>query len=162
MYIMGFEIVEFSVLKLSKEPIQAMGGLADHYYLAETLNANNSIGWGPHGLELRGLVKITAQELERIEIFTAAAQYSMAVNNCEHFANYILYGINFSSQRHLWWKYLGAEIIALLQPVQTMMGNYNAFIGEQASRILSENLRQARIDKANKERIEFWKSRGVL
>jgi hypothetical protein len=64
---MGFEIVEFSVLKLSKEPIQEMGGLADHYYLAETVNASNSIGWGPHGLELRGSVKVTTQELERIE-----------------------------------------------------------------------------------------------
>jgi hypothetical protein len=97
-----------------------------------------------------------------IEIFMSAAQYSMAVNNCEHFANYVLYGINFSSQRHLWWKCLGAEIISLLQPVQSVRENYNDFIGEQTSEILNENLRQARINKANKERIEFWKSRGVL
>jgi hypothetical protein len=159
---MGFEIVEFSVLKLSKEPIQSMGGLADHYYLVETLNANNSLGWGPHGLELRGLVKITVQELERIEIFMSAAKYSMTVNNCEHFANYVLYGINLSSQQHVWWKYLGAEIISLLQPVQSVRGNHNAFIGEQVSKILNENLRKAWIDKANNERIEFWKSRGVL
>jgi hypothetical protein len=92
---MGFEVVESSVLKVCKVPIQELAGFAEHYYLAENANLDNSVGWGSSGLELRGLVKITSQELERIERFMSVAKYSIAVNNCEHFANYVLYGINF-------------------------------------------------------------------
>jgi hypothetical protein len=55
---MGFEVVEFSVLKILKVPIQELTGLADHYYLAETTNLYNSVGWSPSGIELRGVVKI--------------------------------------------------------------------------------------------------------
>lgn len=88
-----------------------------------------------------------------------AVKYSITVNNCEHFANYILYGINLSSQQHTWWKSLGAEVISLLQPVQGVRDNYSSFIGQQAAEILNENLRQAKIEQANRERTEFWKSR---
>jgi hypothetical protein len=158
---MGFEIVESSVLKVFKIPIQELAGLADHYYLAETSSLHNSVGWGAKGLELRGVVKITQQEFERVERFISVAKYSIAINNCEHFANYVLHGINLSSQQHTWWKCLGAEIISLLQPVQSVGGNYNSFIGHQVAEMLNENLRQAKIERANRERIEFWKSRGI-
>ena len=87
---MGFEVVESSVLKVYKVPIQELFGFADHYYLAENANLHNSVGWGPSGLELRGLVKITPQELERVERFMSVAKYSISINNCEHFANYVL------------------------------------------------------------------------
>jgi hypothetical protein len=95
---MGFELVESSVLQVFKGPIPELAGLADHYYLAETSNPHHSVGWGASGLELRSSVRITSLELERVERFMAAAKYSIAVNNCEHFANYILHGINLSSQ----------------------------------------------------------------
>lgn len=85
---MGFEVVESSVLKVCKTPLQSLAGLADHYYLSETTNLYHSVGWGPTGLELRGRVRITAKEMERVKKFMAAAKYSIAVNNCEHFANY--------------------------------------------------------------------------
>ena len=158
---MGFEFVESSVLKVFKLPIQELAGLADHYYLAETSSLHNSLGWGMNGLELRGVVKITRQESERVEQFMSVAKYSIAISNCEHFANYVLHGINFSSQQHTWWKCLGSEIISLLQPVQSIGGNYNSFIGHQAAEVLNENLRQAKIERANRERIDFWKSRGI-
>lgn len=158
---MGFEVVEASVLKVRKVLIQELAGFADHYYLAENANLCSSVGWGPSGLELRGSVKITAQELERVERFMSVAKYNIAVNNCEHFANYVLYGINFSSQQHTWWKCLGAEIISLLQPVQGMESNYNSFIHQQIADVLNENLRQAKIERANRKRIEFWKNRGI-
>lgn len=158
---MGFEIVESSVLKVFKVPIQELAGFADHYYLAETPNLYNSLGWGSSGLELRGRVKITLQELERVEKFMLVAKYSISVNNCEHFANYVLHGINLSSQQHTWWKCLGAESISLLQPVQSVTDNYNSFKSQQIAEVLNENLRQAKIEKANRERIEFWKSRGI-
>ncbi len=158
---MGFKVVESSVLKVFKMPIQELAGLADHYYLAETSSLHNSLGWGTNGLELRGAVKITPQEFERIGRFMSVAKYNIAINNCEHFANYVLHGINLSSQQHIWWKYLGSEVISLLQPVQSVGGNYNSFIGHQVAEVLNENLRQAKIERANRERIEFWKSRGI-
>jgi len=158
---MGFEVVECSILKVFKVPVQELVGLADHYYLGETSSLHNSVGWGPNGLELRGKVKVTPQEMERIERFMAVAKYSIAVNNCEHFANYVLHGINFSSQQNTWWKCLGAEVVRLLQPVQSVGENYNSLVGQQIANVLNENLRQAKIEKANRERIEFWKSRGI-
>lgn len=156
---MSFEVVEFSVLKVCKFPIRELASFADHYYLSENGDFRNSLGWGPNGLEVKGLVKVTAQELERVEQFMQAAKYSIAINNCEHFANYILYGINLSSQQHTWWKGLGAEVLSLLQPVQGVRDNYSNFIGQQAAEVLNTNLRQAKIDRANQERIEFWQAR---
>jgi len=158
---MGFEVVESSVLKVCKVPIQGLVGFADHYYLAENANLHNSVGWSPSGLELRGLVGITPQELERVERFMSVAKYSIAINNCEHFANYVLHSINLSSQQHTWWKCLGAEIISLLQPVQGVRDNHNSFMSQQIAAVLNENLRQAKIERANRERIEFWKNRGI-
>lgn len=158
---MRFEVVEFSVLKLFKVPIQELAGFADHYYLAETANLYNSVGWGSRGLELQGAVRITPKEIERVKRFMSVARYSIAVNNCEHFANYVLHGINLSSQQHTWWKCLGAEVISLLQPVQGLQDSYSSFMSQQVAEVLSENLRQVKIEKANRERIDFWKFRGI-
>jgi hypothetical protein len=119
---MGFEIVESSVLKVCKVPIQ---------------------------------------ELDRVEKFMSVAKYNIAINNCEHFSNFVLYGINLSSQQHTWWKCLGAEVISLLQPVQGVRDNHNSFMSQQIADVLNENLRQAKIDRANREHIEFRKNRGI-
>lgn len=156
---MKFEIVETSVLKVCKFPIRKLIGVADHYYLSENEDVRNSLGWGSRGIEVRGLVRATVQERERVEQFMQAVKYDMAINNCEHFANYVLHGINLSSQQHTWWKCLGAEVISLLQPVQGVRDNYSSFIGQQAAEILNENLRQAKIEQANRERTEFWQAR---
>lgn len=158
---MRFEVVGSSVLKLFKVPIQELAGFADHYYLAETANLYNSVGWGSRGLELQGVVRITPKEIERVKRFMSVARYSIAVNNCEHFANYVLHGINLSSQQHTWWKCLGAEVISLLQPVQGLQDSYSSFMSQQVAEVLSENLRQVKIEKANRERIDFWKFRGI-
>lgn len=158
---MGFEIVESSVLKLFKVPIPHLAGLGDHYYLAETSNLTHCLSWSPTGVELKGIVKVTPQELERVERFISVIKYNIAINNCEHFANYVLYGINLSSQQHTWWKSLGANIISLLQPVETIANNYNSLMLQQIQEELNKNLKQAKIEKANQEHIEFWKSRGI-
>lgn len=42
---MGFEVVEFSVLKVFKVSVQELMGLAEHYYLGETSSLHNLIGW---------------------------------------------------------------------------------------------------------------------
>lgn len=153
--------VSTSVLQVFKMPISMLGGLADHYYLSESVGLDNSLGWGPKGIELRGIVKVTEQELERIELFLNASRYNIAVHNCEYFANYVLYGLQISSQRNLWWKKLGSEVISLLQPTQSIRENRNDIVLQQVADILTENLRQAKIQRANEERIRFWAERGI-
>jgi hypothetical protein len=156
---MGFFVVEFGVLKVHKIPIKGLANFADHYYLSETPGLDYSVGWGSCGLELHGVVKFTPGELDRINKFISVAKYNIAINNCEHFANYVLHGINLSSQQHTWWKCLSADIISLLQPAQSTSENYNSFMSQQIAEVLNENLRQSKIDKANQDRIEFWKNR---
>lgn len=156
---MTFAIIEKSVLKVFKVPISVSLGLADHYYLSETEGIDNSLGWGPTGIELEGKINITREELERVEQFIMATRYNIAISNCEHFANYVLYGINLSTQQHVWWKELSAEVISSLLPVNSKRKNIDLAVGNLAAEILNENLRVAKIERANQDRIEFWKKR---
>jgi hypothetical protein len=156
-----FELVESSVLNIYKISIHEVAGLADHYFLSELNIMTNSVGWGPNGLELQGKVRVTSQELERIERFIAVVKYDISLNNCEHFANYVLHGLNFSSQQHSWWKSLGANVIGFLQPTQSISENQHSYISHQISEFLNENLKQVKIERANHERIIFWKSRDI-
>jgi hypothetical protein len=156
---MSFELVELSVLRIHKIGINELAGLGDHYFLSEFNNIDNSVGWMPNGLDLFGKVRITSQEIERVEKFMAAAQYSISLNNCEHFANYVLHGLNFSSQQYVWWKNLGSSAISFLQPTQSENENYQRYMDNQISDVLNENLRQAKIERANLERIGFWNER---
>jgi hypothetical protein len=158
---MSFELIELSVLRVCKIRIHELAGLADHYFLSEFNSLDSSVGWGPSGLELRGKVRVTSQEMERVERFMAVVKYNISLNNCEHFANYVLHGLNFSSQQHVWWKSLGSSVISSLQPTQSTSENYHSYMCKQISEVLNENLRQAKIERANRERIEFWKARGV-
>lgn len=158
---MSFELVESSVLKISKIRIHELAGLAEHYFLSEFGSFENSVGWGATGLELQGKVRITSQEIERIERFISVVRYDISLNNCEHFANYVLHGLNFSSQQYVWWKSLGASAISFLQPTQSVSENCQSYVRKQIVEVLNENLRQAKIERANRERIEFWKARGV-
>jgi Lecithin retinol acyltransferase len=160
-YNMSFELVESSVLRIHKIGINELAGLADHYFLSEFNNIDNSVGWMPNGLDLRGKVRITLQEIERVEKFMAVAQYNISLNNCEHFANYVLYGLNFSSQQYVWWKNLGSSAVSFLQPTQSENENYQKYMNNQISDVLNENLRQAKIDRANLDRIDFWNERAA-
>lgn len=156
---MAFLSVDRSVLKVFTIPITISLGLADHYYLSETEGLSNSLGWGPTGIELQGEVKITQEELERVEQFMMAAKYNIAINNCEHFANYVLHSINLSTQQHIWWKELSAEVISSLLSVNSKSKNINQAVEYLAANILNENLRLAKIERANQARIEFWEKR---
>jgi hypothetical protein len=164
---MSLKIVKFSVLQIYKTPIKNLVGLANHYYLAEVPDPNlhNSLGWGRNGIEIQGKVRITRPEFERLERFLSASKYSVSLHNCEHFANYVLYGIKLCSQKDIFWKSLGADILEILNVgldgSQSKRENYNSFINQQIAQIFAENLRQAKIERANQERIEFWKNRGI-
>jgi hypothetical protein len=158
---MGFEIVEKSVLTLCKKQIpQAFGG-ADHFYLSSSKTGRDALGWGTRGIEVTGVVKVTAEELDRIEKFIEASPYSASVNNCEHFANYVLHGISYSSQMHNSLKQMGAKAIEILQPVKSASANYSDAVAKQIAYKLNQQLRQVKVDRANAERVEFWRLRGV-
>jgi hypothetical protein len=88
-----FVLCESSVLRICKFPIRESLSLANHYYLSEHAVFDRSLGWGPQGLEVRGSVRITAKEVQRLEQFINAARYSIAINNCEHYAHYVLCGL---------------------------------------------------------------------
>jgi len=154
-------LVEKSVLHVCKFSMREAAGMASHYWLSEKRDFNNSLGWGPSGLEVRGTVRVTAKEVERMERFLSVARYNIAANNCEHFANYVLHGLNLSSQVDPWWKKLSADVVALLQPTQGKGENVSDYVGRQVSGILEESLRRVRTERANRERIDFWKARGI-
>lgn len=158
---MGLEVVDTSVLQVRKIKIAVLARLADHYFLSECNNLDHSVGWGPAGLEIRGRVRVTKSEQQRIKRFVAAARYDIAMNNCEHFANYVAHGLAISTQRYTWWKDLSAKTIRILQPTQDKHSNISDAIGREVADVLNENLRQARILNANQERIAFWEARGV-
>jgi|LakMenEpi03Aug12_release.lakeMendotaPanAssembly.Ray.scaffolds.fasta_scaffold241016_2 hypothetical protein len=158
---MGFLIVEKSVLTICKKPIPQALGAADHFYLASTPTGSDTLGWGPLGIEITGVVQVTAKELERVERFIKTSKYSISVHNCEHFANYVLHGINHSRQMYNSFKQMGAIVVEMLQPVNSASSNYSDALAKQAAYHLNEQLRKVKIDRANAERVEFWSLRGV-
>lgn len=150
----SFTIVEKNSLKIFKMQIKELVSLADHYYLSETEGVHNSIGWGPKGIELRGIISITTEQHQRIKQFTEAVKYNIALNNCEHFANYVMYGLNLSSQQQNWWKSLGSDIIQRLQPSNSINQN----IEQEIANLLNYNLAVVKISKFQKEYLDFYKT----
>lgn len=153
----SFEITETSRIKIFKRPIESIASLADHYYLSESPGLNNSVGWGPKGLELQGRVRVTGEQVDRINRFIEASKYNIETNNCEHFANYVYYGLNLSSQQHVWWKELSARLISQLQYANSVNDNTLQRIANQ----LNENLRQAKIEKTKQQLNELCRARGI-
>jgi len=158
---MALELADISVLQVCKIKITVLAGLADHYFLSEHNKLDHSVGWGPAGLEIRGRVRVARSEQQRIGRFVTAARHDIAMNNCEHFANYVAHGLALSTQQHTWWKDLSSKTIRILQPTQDTHSTISDAIGREIADILNENLRQAKIDKSNQERIAFWEARGV-
>jgi len=158
---MALEVVSISRLQVCRIKIAVLASLADHYFLSEHNRLDRSVGWGPAGLKIQGRVRVTKLELQRIERFIAAARYDIAINNCEHFANYVAHGLALSIQQHTCWKDLSAKTIRILQPTQNKHRNISDAIGQEAANVLNENLRQAKIRNANLEKIAFWEARGV-
>ncbi|MBV5260213.1 hypothetical protein FLX56_17520 [Synechococcus moorigangaii CMS01] len=152
-----FELVPDNHLCIFKEKIAILGGLADHYFLSETPGLDNSLGWGPNGVELRGKVSITHKQLERIKQFIDTARYHLALHNCEHFANYILHGLPLSSQQMTWHKGLGATILGRLQPQQSIAENILADINRQ----LKHQLQVERAKRARQKIYRFCQERQI-
>lgn len=48
-------------------PIETTLGIARHYYLSEDGDFKNSVGWGPAGVEWKGTIELTPEELKRVQ-----------------------------------------------------------------------------------------------
>lgn len=147
----SIELVKVNILKVYRTSIGEIAGLAEHYYLSESPGLDDSVGWGPYGLELRGKIKLTPDQLDRMNRFILASKYDINVNNCEHFANFIVYGINLSSQQHVWWKNLGSSTIRKLQYANSVNDNICALL----SKNLTNNLRKIKLEAAKIEAVDF-------
>lgn len=146
----SIELVEVNVLKVYRTSIGELADLAEHYYLSDSPGLDDSVGWRPYGLELRGKVKLTPDQLDRMNRFILASRYDISVNNCEHFANFVFYGINLSSQQHVWWKDLGASTIRKLQYANSVNDNICSLISSD----LNNNLRLIKLETARIEVVD--------
>ena len=47
-------------------PIDSTARIARHYYLSEKGDFEHSVGWGPTGVEWRGTVRLTEEQVQRV------------------------------------------------------------------------------------------------
>lgn len=154
------EMVDKEVLKIFKMPISQLANAAEHYFLSETPDLDNSLGWGPNGLELRGKVRVTKKQLERITEFIEDPRfdgYKISKNNCEHFANYIYSGLHYSSQQEEnRFKKIASKIIEYKQPTQSSA----EIINQNISNCLQSNLKKAKLIHFKEEYSKLCKTKG--
>ncbi|MGC9525803.1 MAG: NC domain-containing protein [Limnospira sp.] len=146
-------------------PIQTTMGWAHHYFLSSDGTFENSIGWGPKGIEYKGEGAILTEiQQKRAEEYPKKfGEYNICHNNCEMFAWYVVLGKHYSGQTqevpHL---AVAAKIISYGQPVLTVRG-MEAYQWEQAiAKKLNEDLENARRERwkqAQLERYYFWRKR---
>lgn len=156
----SLELADKEVLKVFKMPISQLANTAEHYFLSETPGLDNSIGWSPNGLELRGRVRVTKKQLQRIREFTEDSRfdgYKIYKNNCEHFANYVYCGLHYSSQQEEnRLKSTASKVIEYVQPTQNLAENINHNISD----CLKKNLRKANLESFYKEYINLCTRKG--
>jgi hypothetical protein len=77
-------------------PIETTLGIARHYYLSKDGDFNNSVGWGSAGVEWKGNIELTPEELKRVQEYADLfGMYNIHSNNCEMFAWYVKTGKRF-------------------------------------------------------------------
>ena len=62
-----------------------------------------------------------------------------------------------SQETQQWW----CNLLGLVQPDPGVSQNPNEVARQQASAVMNENLRQAKIQRTNEEHVRFWAERGV-
>jgi hypothetical protein len=147
-------------------PIHSTGGIARHYYLSKDGDFNNSVGWGPAGVEWRGDVELTQEQLERIRKYAHQfGQYNIYSNNCEMFAWYVVLGKQYSGQtQEVLITQFGAALVSLVQPVHTVRSIEYLQIEQAVTDRLNANLeaaKRARLLKAQAARNDFWSRRDA-
>ncbi len=105
-------------------PIETTGGIARHYFLSSDGTFENSIGWGPKGIEYKGNgVQLNPEQEDRAKNYPDKfGTYNIHSNNCEMFAWYVMTGKCYSGQtQEVSVTNVGAKIIQVFQPVLNIL-----------------------------------------
>ncbi|BAY13801.1 NC domain-containing protein [Calothrix sp. NIES-2098] len=147
-------------------PIDCTLGVARHYYLSQDGDFNNSVGWGPSGVEWKGTIKLTEEELKRVHEYTNVfGEYNIHSNNCEMFAWYIKIGKQYSGQtEEIIVTKFGAALVSLVQPVHTVRSIKYLEIEKAIVDNFQANLdkvKQAKLLEEQAARDDFWSRRDA-
>lgn len=141
-------------------------GIARHYYLSKDGDFNKSVGWGLAGVEWRGTVELTEEQLKRVNEYAERfGQYNIHSNNCEMFAWYVKTGKRYSGQtQEIIVTQFGAGLVSLVQPVHTVSSMKYLQI-EQAIvsklKANSEEAKRSKLLEAQAARDAFWAVRDA-
>lgn len=148
-------------------PIESSSGIAKHYFISSDGTFENSIGWGPNGIEYKGkAAQLTPEQEQRIlEYPQRFGEYNIHRNNCEMFAWYVITGQRYSEQiKDKIHTAIGALTVSFVQPVLTVQ-SYESYQLKQA--IINklnqdlESARQEKLKQQQKQRDEFWRKRDA-
>ncbi|KKD38266.1 NC domain-containing protein [Limnoraphis robusta] len=151
-------------------PIATTAGIARHFFISADGTFENSIGWGPKGIEFQGQpLDLTPEQEQRLDEYSEKfGEYNIYSNNCEMFAWYILTGKRYSGQtQERIHTAVGAIAISAVQPILTVRGmKYYQYEQAIIRRLNEDNeeLKQARKQKLESEqaaRDDFWKRRDA-
>lgn len=149
------------VLSIYSIPIDSTLGIARHYYLSKDGDFNNSVGWGAAGVEWRGTIELTEEQLKRVNEYAERfGHYNIHSNNCEMFAWYVKTGKRYSGQtQEIAVTQVGAFVISLVQPVHTLTSIKYLEIEQAIVAKLKKDLEEVQRSKLLEEqaaRDAFW------
>ncbi len=147
--------------------IESTAGIARHYFISSDGTFENSIGWGPEGIEYQGKgAELTVEQEERAsEYLHKFGKYNIHTNNCEMFAWYVVIGKRYSGQiKEKIHTAIGAKMLSLVQPVLTAreIVNYQyeqAIVGKFNEDLEKAKLAGLKLEQANRD--DFWKKRDA-
>ncbi|MGD1703023.1 NC domain-containing protein [Dapis sp. BLCC M229] len=147
--------------------IESTVGIARHYFISSDEMFENSIGWGPQGIEYQGKgAELTVEEEQRAcEYLHKFGKYNIHTNNCEMFAWYVITGKHYSGQiKEKFQTAIGAKMVSLVQPVLTAREIVNHQYEQAIVRKFNEDLEKAKLVRLKSEqamRDDFWKKRDA-
>ena len=143
--------------------IESTAGIARHYFISSDGTFENSIGWGPQGIEYqgKGAELIVEEEQRACEYLDKFGKYNIHTNNCEMFAWYLVTGRRYSGQiKEKIHTAIGAKIVSLVQPVLTPREIVNYQYEQAIVRKFNEDLEKAKLARLKPQqamRDDFWK-----
>ncbi len=147
--------------------IESTAGIARHYFISSDGTFENSIGWGPQGIEYQGKgAQLTVEQEQRAsEYLHKFGKYNIHTNNCEMFAWYVITGRRYSGQvQEKLHTAIGAKMVSLVQPVLTAREMVNHQYEQAIVRRFNEDLEKAKFAWLKSEqamRDDFWKKRDA-
>ncbi|NEP89416.1 MAG: NC domain-containing protein [Okeania sp. SIO2C2] len=147
--------------------IESTAGIARHYFISSDGTFENSIGWGPLGIEYQGKeAELTVEQEQRAcEYLHKFGKYNIHTNNCEMFAWYVITGRHYSRQtQEKIHTAIGAKIVSLVQPVLTPREIVNYQYEKAIVRKFNEDLEKVKLTRLKSEqamRDDFWQKRDA-